>query len=764
MFGDLAPIRAGAPSEPFVVGAVQLPGLSENQVAELVTALGAGPLTRHATRRLWEHTGGNPLWVRALVAELSAEQLAAADLGLPAPIAFARGVRGRLARCSAAARALVAAASVGAGTTSLGALGRLAELDEPFHALDEATSLDLLSTSGSAPATRVMFPHPLIRAAAYDALDAAHRSSLHLRAARLAEDEAGLLRHLVAASPGSDEELAERVATHARMLRDTGEMAIAGAGFRTAARLTPRVEDRDMLLLEAAQTYLMGGGVEEAVELLGAVSERAPSPQRDLVDGWIAQSMGHLERAAELLERAWCMARPDDWMLRSKAGRLLASLSLLGGHGLDCAAWGERIQASASIDWERHYASGVVAMGLAIAGRSEDALRALAWLPDRGELGPTHLDAAACRGNIMVWTDRLDEARAEFVRVLSGAPRYGSFQMQVSVLASLVEVEHRAGNWDDAVAHGDRAVEFAETSDQGWGIGPTHALVSHARARRGQWAAARRHVDEATSQARVLPGNASVTAYAADAAVLLAHSKADWAGLLVAADPLLNMAGLDGAYEPGVFTWRELYCEALIRLRMPDEASAALAPYEQLAAKRGRRSAIGAAARVRAMLHADTGDLPAADDAFQAAVDHADAVGIPFDRALAQLAHGGALRRAGRRRAAVERLTAAAATFVQLRAEPFIAQAEQELRGCGQARRHRADAGRPELTSQEHSVALLVASGLSNREAAAHLVVSVKTVEFHLTRIFAKLGVRSRSQLTRRMIETGSAAVKHGTG
>jgi DNA-binding CsgD family transcriptional regulator len=119
---------------------------------------------------------------------------------------------------------------------------------------------------------------------------------------------------------------------------------------------------------------------------------------------------------------------------------------------------------------------------------------------------------------------------------------------------------------------------------------------------------------------------------------------------------------------------------------------------------------------------------------------------MPFERALAEDAYGRFLRRAGERRQAATHLQSARATYVGLDCHPFLEYCDRELAACGlpgqrTARRHLG------LTPQELAVARLVAAGRTNRDTATELVVSVKTVEYHLGNVFAKLGVTSRSQL-----------------
>ena len=151
--------------------------------------------------------------------------------------------------------------------------------------------------------------------------------------------------------------------------------------------------------------------------------------------------------------------------------------------------------------------------------------------------------------------------------------------------------------------------------------------------------------------------------------------------------------------------------------------------------------------RARGRLEAARGQLPNAEHAYQGALDTLATLTMPFERAQVELAYGQALRRGGKRRAAATQLQAARDRFAALRAVPFLEHCERELRGCGltPARRSAFDPGK--LTAQEQAVARLVAVGMSNRQVAAELFVSVKTVQFHLTHIYAKLGIGSRAEL-----------------
>ena len=149
-------------------------------------------------------------------------------------------------------------------------------------------------------------------------------------------------------------------------------------------------------------------------------------------------------------------------------------------------------------------------------------------------------------------------------------------------------------------------------------------------------------------------------------------------------------------------------------------------------------------ARVRAALALARDDHAAAEAAFGRAAEALPA-GMPYERALTDFAHGRLLRRAGRRRDAAAQLSAARDTFAALDARPLLERCTRELDACGLTPIKRGpDADRTRLTPQERSVARLAATGLSNREIAAELLLSVKTVERHLTHVYRKLGVSSR--------------------
>lgn len=218
--------------------------------------------------------------------------------------------------------------------------------------------------------------------------------------------------------------------------------------------------------------------------------------------------------------------------------------------------------------------------------------------------------------------------------------------------------------------------------------------------------------------------------------------------------PLVDRVVRSGIVEAGAVRFVPDDVEALIRLGGLDEAEATLEWFERCAKATGRHSALAAAGRCRGLLRSARGDLAGALTALEEAVDEHDRVPMPFALARTLLAAGATRRRAKEKRAARESIEVAGRTFARLGASLWLRRAEEELARIG----GRVPAA-SELTATERRVAELVAGGLRNKEVAAALFVTVKTVEATLSRVYAKLGVRSRTELARTFAEHGSPRV-----
>ncbi|MDT7579465.1 MAG: hypothetical protein QOK35_729, partial [Pseudonocardiales bacterium] len=314
-------------------------------------------------------------------------------------------------------------------------------------------------------------------------------------------------------------------------------------------------------------------------------------------------------------------------------------------------------------------------------------------------------------------------------------------------LAYLARAEYFAGAWDDAVVHAERAVAVATEADLAFISAMALAVAALVPAARGDQGGAEALLRDASRPGDYERSVASVGL----ARARLAEARADPAGVLAALEPLRALPFRDAIDEPGFWAWPDLYAEALVALDRVAEADALLVPHEERAAERGRASPIARLARARGRVEAAAGRPDSAAAAFDRALAALAGVTLPFEEARVELAAGAFRRRIGQRRRAVDLLESARRRFVALGAVPYVQRCDRELAASGRRPSAAQERNAVGLTSQELVVARLAAAGRSNREVAVELVVSVKTVEFHLRNVFHKLGITTRRELGGRL-------------
>jgi DNA-binding CsgD family transcriptional regulator len=741
---------------------VTLPGLSAEELAELAVSVGAGPLPGRAAARLREHTRGSPLHARALFEELPPGVQWDAGQPLPAPRSFAMLVLARLARCSAATERLVVATAVLGGAAPVDLVAQLADVAEPLAALDEAVAARLLEERPGPTGWRVAFGHPLLQAAVYGDLGPARRSALHERAAALVREEPAALRHRVAAAALPDATLAHEVAAQARAVAGTSLSAAADA-LAAAATLSPAGAERERHLLDAVELMVLSGRAAEAAALAPTLRGFAAGARRELVFGGLALATESAAAAAEQLATAWRVcdpaAEPD---VAARIAVQLAGAARLGGDATGAVSWARRATAADPAAAARLHATDALLLALGAGGRIDEAL-GLAEPPPAcpgppaGDAGPLPLDGMVGRGIVRLWSGAAALARDELAAALERYARRGAGPVQylVTALGGLAEAEYRLGAWDDAVHHAGEAIAVATEAGHRTMLGPLHAVAVLPHARRGDWGFAESHLAAAAELAAAAP-DATTVGWAGSAASVLAASRPDPAGVLAAVKPVLDLLPCETLDSVGILPWHEPYLDALIETGRIAQAARLLATCQAQAQHRNDPVLLLTLARLSGKLLAAQGEPGVADEAYAAALAGADACPDPFERAQLELEYGGLLRRQGRRGRAAVVLRAARDRLAGLGAAPYLERCDRELRTCGLGQR--ADAAGQQLTSQERAVADLVADGRSNRDVARELVVSVKTIEFHLGNVFSKLGVRSRSQLTLELLKARGAA------
>ncbi|WP_302893332.1 helix-turn-helix transcriptional regulator [Actinomadura luzonensis] len=720
----------------------------EAMAGPLAETAGARGLSRRAAARLVAHTEGVPLHLRALLEEVPPEALDDVARPLPAPRSYALLVLAKVARCAPAARELVSAVSVLGQACPLHLAARVAAIDEPLHALEEAVRAGVLLERSSARGPVAAFAHPLTRAAVYQDLGPAHRAALHARAALVAEGGQARLRHRVEAVAGPSPELAAELAELGRAQARLGAFGSAAEHLKAAAELSA---DPAPLAAEAVEALLLDGRVEEAAALTAALPERAHPAVRGYALGHLAVVRGQVEEARAHLITAWERGGSPELAgsgLAARAAQQLALLSLVKAEGRQAARWAERARHAPGYRFSTDYNRYTQLTGLAVSGAAETALELARDLPAPASATIAELDALLGRGLLRTYRDDLPGAMADLAGTVAACGER-SVPFRMLAMAMLGQAEYRAGRWDDASLHTETAASVADDADQRWLSPVCHGLAALVPAARGDWAAAEAHV------AAALEGNRrarSRRSRACAAAAHLAAARGDHAGTGAALEPLLAGRVHDVVYVPGVVQWLDLLVDALVALGEAERAETHLAGAEWLAARRGRHSALAAAARSRGGLHAARHENEPAEAAFTGGLEHAAAAGLPFEEARLRLAYGRFLRRLGRRRQAQAQLDLALGLFARLGAAPYADRCERELGACGAPRPEPGSSPLLRLTPQEQAVARLVATGMTNRQVARELVLSVKTIEYHLGNAYAKLGVNSRVGLTTKLL------------
>lgn len=798
---DLTP-RAPLPVGP--VRAIALGGLTSEQVGALAGSVGVA-LSGAAARRLRDHAGGNPLYIRALLGELPASAWEEGELSPPAPELFARhalrrldaagdptralieaaavlGVRSELSAAAAVARgadAVGAATDAGAdraanaatrGTRGRGGASAFASLD----ALEEAQRIGLLALAPDGRA--IVFDHPLTRAAVYHAIGPARRARLHTAAARVIGHRGLELRHRAAAATGADPALAAELEAFARgeTLRNAWESA--AESLAAAARLCDGAE-RERLEIDSADALLGAGRPGAARARLGERGEAGA--QLLCVLALLAFHEGRLDEAERLLALGW--EREDAAQdVRWRIAERRAVLALARMRPDEALAWADSSAALAPGGAvERLLANWPRAAALSAAGEHRQALAVLdRILSEGGEIALGDRGFRAMRGRLRLAGDDVTGALEE-LRAATAPHGLGAEQMAAAANAWLARAELAAGAWDAAALHAERARSLATADDGAFARAEAFAAAFAVALLRGDLDAAAEHADALRAGAAI--ETARATSLAADAALAAATSRsADALAATTELRALLSSgpgardsptaggagagaagagaagAGAASAAGPAAARLRELQipvleADALVRAGRIEEAEAVLAPEEAHAAEHGPRSLAAALARVRGRLEEARGRHEEAERAYARALDGATAAGMPYELALSQLALGGHLRRRGQRRRAVDLLEQARETFARLGAAPDLERCERELEASGLSPARRGEADRSALTARERAVAQLAADGLTNREIAAELLVSAKTIEVHLTRVFAKLDVSARTELPARL-------------
>ena len=695
-------------------------------------------LPRPTLLRLHEASGGNPFaaleLARALGQDLDPTQ------PLPVPESLEELVDARLEGLPASTRkALVYVSALGTAS-----LEQLEAVGAPSAALDAALAAGVVEISRGT----IRFGHPLLASVLYQGLPAEERRRAHRRLARVLEDPLERARHLALASDRPDAAVAAVLEHAAGLAAARGATGAAAELGEHALRLTPvrAGEDRHRRTIAAGRAQLAAGEAGRARLLAEALeTERLHGPPRAEVLLFLAElEPGRLRERIALRRDALA-----ETALEPAAQALMHQRLALETRFTEGLAPALR-HARAAVELARQVADdallagtlAVLAMLRFMAGK-RDALRLAGQAYDLAASAddPQRLvEAAFCRAHVLVWAGELASARS----LLESLHRHGSERderVSAQALWYLSLVELAAGDLAAAADQAERARALGVLYGRDEAEDPQNVFpLALAAARRGELGPARELAEHglrlADEQAVLLPGFAAVLG----AVDLWSGDLAGAADRFAGAERCADLAGWE---EPTVRWWRAEHVEALLGLGRVGDALALLDPWEAAGVRLRRRSVLAQATRCRGLVAAAQGDIAGALSLLGQAPARHDEAGDVLGRAQALLALGVVRRRARQKRSAREALEEAAASFERSGAIGWAERARSELGRIGGRRREQG------LTPAERRVAALVAEGRTNREVAAALFLGERTVETHLSHIYAKLGVRSRTELAR---------------
>jgi DNA-binding CsgD family transcriptional regulator len=744
------------------VETLTLEGLDDDAARALL----ADDLAPEVGRVVVDSAAGNPLALVELTRALTAEQRAGAA-AVPAPLRAGGEVeRGFVAQLEALPEETVAALLVPAAEERLTvarADAALAALELDPRALDAAQDAGLLRAEDGL----LRFRHPLLRSVVYHRAAVADRAEVHavlaaqLAAGAGARDATRRAWHLAAAASGPDAEAADALQEAAEDAWGRGALVEAADAYARSAELTPfsARDVRATRTLTAAQLLAVADQPLRARSIAEHALSTAPPADPSLVAGLehvrgsITMRTGELDAGALILtEEAERVAKADP----ARAAQMLLDANLrnrvVGDYPAMVRLARRTRQLAAKAD-PPLAALGEVTEAIALINRGDGAEadpmiarnEAVLLDPLAVRFG---LEVLSSPAHASVWMERFDRADRILSTLIARSRDRSAVTALVYPLAARAQLNLRRGRLRPAHADGEEAVRLAFETRQYGLVGFATAMLCEVEAALGLEDACREHAGATIGICDAIGGDA-MGLWGRSALGLLELTLGRPEAALPHLEACARLADRIGLVEPNTVQWAANYVEALARVGRTEDARGEL---ERLEHGCGTEWARGALLRGRGLLT----DGEEGEELLQASVAAFEGGGARFEAARSRLALGERWRRSRRRRDSREPLTAALNAFEACGAGPWAARAQDELRAGGQGTTAapRAESW-DELTPHELRVALLVAEGRTNPEVATQLFVTRKTVEHHLSQVYRKLGIRSRTELARLLAAEG---------
>lgn len=730
------------------LGRVAVQPMSTRELHAAISDRLGRTFSRPTVLRIAEISAGNPFFALELARAVQDDQ---GGTEQPLPATLTDLVRRRIAALDDPDRALLlSVACVAEPTIELLAQANGVDADELARRVERAEAAGILSLDGH----RVRFTHPLLASGVYTDAGPPARRAMHRRLAALETQPELRARHLALASAHGDEEILTALDQAADSARSRGAPAAAAELVDLALGLGG---DTVLRRMKSAENHFLAGNTARAGALLADAATMEPGMLRAMATSLLATvrmyENEHAE-AVELLRSALDDAAGSPPIMVQVLLRLSFALNSIGElddarrHVRDAVKLAEELGVpaitSAALAWSVHvnFQCG--------RGLDEDALDRAMQSYDSALDVPIIFRAPFVHALALSWTGRLEQAHDELTAVRSVCIERGA-ESDMMAIAGFLAINHI---WRGQVA--EAAVEAAEAVERAEQLGGDDVLIIPMTVRAAVAAYAGRE-DAARADARWV-----LTAMRNRSSSHIA----DWPGMTLCflEESLGNHREALDALDPAFLAADQMPCteqmyawhlpdviEAMVGVGRLDDAETLTSALEQNGARYDRAWMKSVGARCRAMLLAARGDVAAAEETAHRALAEHESLPMPFERARTQLILGQLQRRLRQKNTAATNLAEARQVFEQLGTPLWARRAEAELARTVVAPSE--DLSR--LTPSEQRVAEMAASGATNKDIAAAMFISAKTVEHNLTKIYRKLQISSRAELGRRMDQAG---------
>jgi DNA-binding CsgD family transcriptional regulator len=635
-----------------------------------------------------------------------------------------------------------------------------AALSEPTEELVRAAGGDSLTEAIEAGVVeiendRIRFCHPLHVSVLYSRATPDRRRKLHKRLAEIVANPEERARHLALGCDGPDPVVAADLEAAAHRAASRGAPDAAAELLEHSARLTPLdyLDDIHRRRVEAIYRYYEAGDLERARSLgEEMMSKLDKSPWRTDVLVLLADLVEDQRTAVDLCKKAIEAAGDDECRLAMSYLALARALSILGDFPGQVDAQHNALTHAERTDRPRLLVEALQGVGNVTVlggGAIDEEIMQRAIAIDRQGVDLTAFHRPSFwYGMQLRWIDEIERARPLLTAELERALHEGDLIGYLQILCAVIEIEIRSGHWDSAEQLVNDGLEQALDIGHRYVVRSVAFQQLQLSVLRGQVEESQRGLAELTAQTERAGSRAQALTLMSLSGLLalsLGNAREAWRWLKPALE-LQDELGRDISVGMPLSIIRPNAIETLVALDEIDKAEALLSHFEDHVERTRRPNGLVSSARSRALVAAARGDLETAGAALERALAAHEFLPDPFERGRTMLVLGTMERRAKRKRKAREALEQAHEIFSGLGARLWAAKVETELERVG----GRRDSGSG-LTPTELQVAELVASGYSNKEVAAQLFVSVRTVEANLSKIFRKLGVDSRTELATRI-------------